>query len=59
MATHGRTSITTRPAATTTARTASSFSLPAERPKRPDSGRAKCAGDKRFAHGWTRIKSNF
>ncbi len=45
MATHVRTSITTHPVATTTARTASSFSLPAGRPKRPDSERARCAGD--------------
>ena len=45
MATHGRTSITTHPVATTTARIVLSSSRPAERPKRPDLGRARCAGD--------------
>lgn len=46
MATQNHTSITTRPVATMTARIALSSSRPARRPRAPDSGRARCAGDR-------------
>ncbi len=51
MATQNRTSVTTHPADTTTARTVSSFSLPAKRLRKPDSGLARCAGDNLWVDG--------
>lgn len=55
MATQNRTSITTHPVATTTARTALSPSLPAGRLRPPDSGRARYAGDESRIVGWSSL----